>query len=72
MPWDGTASLGFPLGYTFVYRNKVGWYHTVFLPIILMEMERGDTSLWGSIDVCAFVMVFDRACAENPLVPPSP
>jgi len=70
-PWDGTNGLGFVLGCVFVYGSKVGWYHTVFLPVVLIEMEHGDASLWGSIDVCALVMVSAGVCAGNLLLPPS-
>ena len=69
LPWDGTTGLGFVLGCVFVYGSKVGWYHTIFLPIILIEMEHENASLWGSIDVCTLVMISTGVCVGNLLVP---
>jgi hypothetical protein len=63
-PWDGTG-YGFVLGCLFCYGSKIGWYHSIFLPIILVEMEHGETSLWGSVDQCALVLVSAGVCAAN-------
>ena len=31
----------------FVYGSKIGWYHLIFLPLILLEMESGDPAFLG-------------------------
>lgn len=60
--------LGFLFGCVFVYGSKVGWYHTIFLPIILLEMEHGYPSIWGSIDECTLVLVSAGICAATVIV----
>lgn len=62
--YDG-AGFGFIFGCIFCYGSKVGWYHSIFLPIILIEMERGETSMWGSVDECVLVLVSAGICAAN-------
>ena len=62
--WDGSG-FGFVFGCIFCYGSKVGWYHSIFLPIILIEMERGETSMWGSVDECVLVLVSAGICAAN-------
>lgn len=62
--WDGTG-YGFVFGCLFCYGSKIGWYHSIFLPIILVEMEHGETSLWGSVDQCTLVLVSAGVCAAN-------
>ena len=65
--WDGRG-YGFMFGCLFCYGSKVGWYHSIFLPIILIEMERGEGSIWGTIDECALVLVSAGICAANMLL----
>jgi len=65
--WDGRG-YGFSLGCLFCYGSKVGWYHSIFLPIILIEMERGEASIWETIDECALVLVSAGICAANMLL----
>jgi len=70
--WDGTG-LGFLFGCFFIYGSKVGWYHKVFLPVILIELAEGDTSggsTWGAVDECALVLVSAGICAANLACPP--
>lgn len=63
-PWNGTG-YGFVLGCLFCYGSKIGWYHSIFLPIILVEMEHGEASIWGSVDQCTLVLVSAGICAAN-------
>jgi hypothetical protein len=63
----GIIGYGFLIGCTFVYGSKVGWYHSLFLPVILLEMELGNPSLWGAIDECTLVLVSAGICAANVL-----
>lgn len=63
--WDGKTGWGFIFGCIFCYGSKVGWYHEFFLPIILIEMERGKASLWGAIDECTLVLVSAGICTGN-------
>lgn len=61
--------LGFLYGCIFVYGSKVGWYHSLFLPAILLEMDSApegeEASLFGAIDQCTLVMVCAGICAAN-------
>lgn len=59
------SGCGFVFGGIFCYGSKVGWYHSIFLPIILIEMEHGNPSLWGSVDQCVLVMVSAGICAAT-------
>ena len=64
--------LGFICGCIFVYGSKIGWYHSVFLPLILIEMDgTSNPSLLGAMDQCALVMVCAGICAGNLIVSPS-
>ena len=65
-PWNGDG-YGFLLGCLFCFGSKVGLYHSIFLPIILIEMERGETSILGSVDECTLVLVSAGICAANVL-----
>jgi hypothetical protein len=51
------------LGSFFCYGSKVGWYHSIFLPIILVEMELGDAAILGTMDQLALVLVGAGICA---------
>mmetsp|Transcript_7958 Transcript_7958/g.11797 ORF Transcript_7958/g.11797 Transcript_7958/m.11797 type:complete len:651 (-) Transcript_7958:1508-3460(-) len=62
--WSGQG-MGFLFGCTFCHGSKTGKYHSIFLPVILIEMERGEPSLWGSIDECTLVLVSAGICAAN-------
>jgi hypothetical protein len=65
--------LGFVYGCIFVYGSKIGWYHSIFLPLIMLEMdsstEQNAASLLGAIDECTLVMVCAGICAGNLLLP---
>jgi len=50
------------LGFLFCYGSKVGWYHSIFLPIILVEMELGDASMLGVLDLLTLVLVCAGVC----------
>ena len=53
----------FVLGVIFCYGSKVGWYHSIFLPLILIEMERGGASFLGAIDQLTLVLVSAGICS---------
>uniref|UniRef100_A0A7S4IXA2 Uncharacterized protein n=1 Tax=Odontella aurita TaxID=265563 RepID=A0A7S4IXA2_9STRA len=59
------TGLGFAFGCFFCYGSKVGWYHSFFLPIILVEMECGEGSIWGAVDECTLVLVSAGICTAN-------
>jgi len=52
----------FAWGCIFCYGSKVGWYHTIYLPIILIEMELGLPSVLGALDECTLVLVCAGIC----------
>lgn len=56
---------GFLVGATFCYGSKRGWYHKIYLPLILIEMERGNPSILGAIDECTLVLVSAGICLGN-------
>ena len=66
--------LGFLCGCIFVYGSKIGWYHSLFLPLILIEMDAAniheEASLLGAIDECTLALVCAGICAGNLLLPP--
>ena len=67
---NGTIpGLAFLVGSVFCYGSKVGYYHALCLPVILIEMEHGDASLWGTIDEATLVVVSAGICAANLLLP---
>ena len=57
--------VGFGMGCIFCYGSKVGWYHSIFLPLILIEMEKGDSSILGAVDECTLVLVSCGICTAN-------
>lgn len=57
--------VGFIFGMIFCYGSKVGWYHSLFLPVILIEMERGEASIFGAVDECTLCLVSAGICAGN-------
>ncbi|KAL9185759.1 hypothetical protein ACHAXT_003536 [Thalassiosira profunda] len=68
------TGLGFLFGCFFVYGSKIGLYHSLFLPAILLEMDSAskgeEASLLGAIDECTLVMVCSGICAANLILPP--
>jgi hypothetical protein len=36
------------IGCLFCYSSKVDWYHSIFFPIIIIEMENGEASISGT------------------------
>lgn len=60
-PWG--MWLAFGLGCLSCYGSKVGWYHSVHLPLILIEMEMGNASFLGAIDELTLVLVCAGVCA---------
>jgi len=45
------------------YGSKVGFYHAIHLPLILVEMETGDASFLGAIDELTLVLVCAGICS---------
>jgi hypothetical protein len=69
-PMDGShPGVGFIIGVLFCWGSKVGYYHAMYLPVILIEMELGAPSLWGAIDEATLVLVSAGICSANLLVP---
>lgn len=56
------AAMGFFWGVLSCYGSKVGWYHSIHLPMILMEMELADASFLGAIDELTLVLVSAGIC----------
>jgi len=54
--------VGFITGCLFCYGSKVGWYHAIYLPVILIEMETGMSSVLGAVDECTLVLVCAGIC----------
>ncbi len=50
-------------GAAFCYGSKHGWYHSAFLPLILLEMELGDAAILGAMDQLTLVLVSAGICA---------
>eukprot|EP00438_Fugacium_kawagutii_P029990 Skav217717 [mRNA] locus=scaffold2294:261067:262659:- [translate_table: standard] len=63
--------VGFFIGALFCWGSKYGYYHAVCLPLILVEMERGQAALCGSIDEASLVCVSAGICLANLLVTPT-
>lgn len=65
-PMDGRyPGLGFVIGALFCWGSKVGYYHSICLPVILIEMELGAPSLWGAVDEATLVLVSAGICCAN-------
>ena len=66
---------GFLFGCAFVYGSKIGLYHSLFLPAILLEMDSAskgeEASLLGAVDECSLVLVCAGICVGNILLPPT-
>lgn len=56
-PSCAQAVVGAGMGCLMCYGLKIGWYHRVFLPVIVLELEDGAGSIWGAIDLCVLCMV---------------
>lgn len=56
---------GFVIGCLFCFGSKIGYYHALCLPVILIEMELGQASVWGAIDECTLVLVSAGICSAN-------
>ena len=67
---------GFIYGMIFVFGSKIGWYHSIFLPLILLEVDAAakceEASLLGAIDECTLVLICAGICAGNIILPPPP
>ena len=65
--------LGLAYGCIFVYGSKIGWYHSIFLPLIMLEMDsstgQNAASLLGAIYECTLVIVCAGICTGNLLFP---
>jgi len=56
---------GFVWGCLSCFGSKVGWYHAVHLPLILVEMETGKASFFGAVDELTLVLVCAGICASK-------
>lgn len=59
------ATVGFIWGCISCYGCKVGGYHSLHLPLILVEMELGDPSFLGAVDELTLVLVCAGVCLGN-------
>lgn len=59
------GAMAFAWGCLCCYGSKVGWYHSIILPIILVEMECGSPSFLGAIDELTLVLVCAGVCLGN-------
>jgi hypothetical protein len=48
--------------------SRVGWYHAVHLPLIMVEMEQGHASFLGAIDELTLVLVCAGVCLGKLMV----
>jgi len=62
--WKRTL-VGAFLGVLSCYGSKVGYYHAIHLPLILVEMETGDASFLGAVDELTLVLVCSGICFGN-------
>jgi len=60
--------LGAALGLLALFGSVHGHYHTVHLPLVLAEMQRGSFSLCGAFDLCCLCYVCAGVCAATALV----
>lgn len=56
------ALCGMVWGIFCCFGSKIGWYHSVTLPLILVEMEHGDPSFVGCLDELTLVLVCAGIC----------
>lgn len=47
------------------YGSKVGYYHAIHLPLILLELEHGTPSFLGAVDELTLVLVCAGVCLGN-------
>lgn len=50
------------------FGSRRGWYHGVFLPLILVEMEHGEMSILGALDWLTLCMTGAGVCAAQLVV----
>lgn len=62
--------VGGVIGALFCWGSKYGYYHSICLPLILVEMELGEAALCGSIDEATLVCVSAGICLANLIVTP--
>ena len=67
---DGFLVLDFIIGAVFCWGSKYGYYHSVCLPLILVEMETGEAALCGAVDEATLVCVSAGICLANLIVTP--
>ncbi len=57
------------VGPAMTWGSQVGYYHLVWLPLILFEMERGQPSFLGAVDWCSLCLVSGGITAATVLLP---
>ena len=60
--WLLTSAYGFVLGWLVSWGSEQGYYHSVMLPLIILEMELGDLSVAGSFDLVCLCMPCAGIC----------
>ena len=68
-PWP--PYVGFVAGVSMCVGSKVGAYHWLALPVILLEMETGQPSVIGTLDFCCLVLV-SAGLPQATLLQPAP
>jgi hypothetical protein len=74
---DGKLSLfhgvvGGAVGAAMAWGSQVGLYHRLFLPLIILEMERGAPSFLGAVDWCCLCLSSGGICLAAWILPPPP
>lgn len=64
--------LGSVVGAAMAWGSQRGWYHRLTLPVIMLEMERGQPSLLGAVDWCSLCLSSGGICLAAWLLPPPP
>ena len=67
-----SALLGAGVGAAMAWGSQVGLYHSLFLPLIVLEMERGAPSFLGAVDWCSLCLSSGGICLAAWLLPPPP
>ncbi len=64
--------LGAGVGAAMAWGSQVGLYHSLFLPLIILEMELGAPSFLGAVDWCTLCLSSGGICLAAWVLPPPP
>ena len=67
-----SALLGSGVGAAMAWGSQIGLYHSLFLPLIILEMEHGAPSFLGAVDWCSLCLSSGGICLAAWLLPPPP